>query len=305
MRTFRARLAASAALMSAVGALALATPASASTTPPVPSATLFGTWVNTNQASNSVKQIDITQPVGTVAPASGLLVDAFGACEPTLCQWGLVPAIVYGPTVTATSGTAFQTNQAFDTGTPAHEWSRTQLLGQLTLTRAGSPVLTVRELTAFEDSSGRHNYTQVETFVPGKGLSATISGVGASGYPHGLPPRALTRLAGSWTAAGSGVTGLTITAGANPTVQAFGACTPTACNLGVSKAITYGATVSTTASSVLLAPYSFSFKNEQLVIKLVRGATSASDKLVVQNYNEFTDGSGRSNYVLTSTFTRA
>jgi len=36
----------------------------------------------------------------------------------------------------------------------------------------------------------------------------------------------------------------------------------------------------------------------------VAGKTAATDKLVVTNYNEFTDGSGRSNYVVTETFVR-
>jgi hypothetical protein len=307
MRISHARVAASAALMSVIGVLGLAGAASASTTPPVPSSALFGTWVNTNSASNSVKQIDITRPKLTVVGAvpTGILVDAFGACVPTLCQWGLVPAILYGPDVSAATGTAFQTNQAFLTGTPSTEWSRTQLLGQLEVTPAGAPVLSVRELTAFEDSSGRHNYTQVETFVQGKGLTATVNGFGASGYPHGLAPSAAARLGGTWTASGSGVVKIKIGSGPSPVVRAFGACVPTLCDFGLTKAIAFGPSISSTSANVILAPYSFGFKNEQLLIKLYPGATSATDKLVVVNYNEFTDGSGRSNYVQTTTFTRA
>ena len=55
---------------------------------------------------------------------------------------------------------------------------------------------------------------------------------------------------------------------------------------------------------MLLAPYTFSFKNEQLVIQLVKGKTPKQDRLVVGNYNEFTDGSGRSNYDMSTTFHR-
>ena len=102
-----------------------------------------------------------------------MLVDAFGACVPTLCEWGLVPAIVYGPNVSAKTGAAFQTDQGFvnPNSVPgkSSEWSRTQLIGQLNvsvdLPRLSRPVLVVRELTAFEDGSGRANYTVVESFV--------------------------------------------------------------------------------------------------------------------------------------------
>jgi hypothetical protein len=277
----------------------LSSAAFASTTPPVPSTALFGTWVNTNSATRSVKQI-VVQPG---RDNGGLLVDAFGACTPSLCEWGLVPAIVYGPDVSAKTGATFQTDQAFLSGST--EWARTQLQASVRVTAKGTKSLSVRELTAFEDGSGRHNYTVTETFVPGQGLPATISGNTASGYPFGLPPNAAARLAGDWKAVSNAVVELKIgiTSGV-PDVHAFGACSPTPCDMGVVRGITYGPNVSATIGKVVLAPYSFGFKNEQVVIAFVAGTTAATDRLVVKNYNEFADGSGRSNYVVTETFTR-
>jgi hypothetical protein len=305
---------AAAALFAAVGLGAAAVPAvHASDTPPVPSPALFGTWVNTNAKTPSVKQIVIERnPTG----APGMLVDAFGACVPSLCEWGLVPAIVYGNNVSAKSGAAFQTDQGFvnPNSLPGKstEWSRTQLIGQL-ITPIDNPlgsvvprqVLVVRELTAFEDGSGRHNYTMVESFVRGQGQPATKPGDSVSGYVGGFPPAAAHAFAGNWAGPGNGVVRLRIAvSGTSAVVRAFGSCTPTLCNLGATRAIVFGASISSTTGNVLLAPYTFSFKNEQLVIQLVKGKTAKQDQLVVGNYNEFTDGSGRSNYDMTTTFHR-
>ena len=161
-------------------------------------------------------------------------------------------------------------------------------------------------MTAFEDGSGRHNYTVTETFVPRQGVPATINGTTASGYPFGLPPNAQAGLAGDWKAASTAVVELKIgiTAGV-PDVHAFGACSPTPCDMGTVRGITYGPNISATTGKVVLAPFSFGFKNEQLAMVYIAGKTPAADRLLVGNYNEFTDGSGRSNYVVTETFVRA
>lgn len=278
----------------------LASPAFASTTPPVASTALLGTWVNTNAATRSVKQI-VVQPSRL---AGNIVVDAFGQCSPSLCEWGGVPAIVYGPNVSAKTGASFQTNQSFQSNKT--EWSRTQLLATVRVASTGAKTLSVRELTAFEDGSGRHNYSVTETFTPGEGLSPTRSGITAGGYPFGFPPSAQPRLAGDWKATSNAVVELKIGISAGvPSVQAFGSCSPSACDMGTVRGITYGANISSTVGNVVLAPYSFGFKNEQLVISFIAGATPANDRLVVGNYSEFTDGSGRSNYLVTETFARA
>ncbi|MDQ6944996.1 MAG: hypothetical protein M3256_01705 [Actinomycetota bacterium] len=300
MRNHMFRTVASVTIAAAATVGVLASPASASNTPPLPDAALVGTWVNTNANTRSVKQIVVERD-----RTGGITVDGFGACIPTLCEWGRVPAIVYGPNVSAKTGATFQTDQAFlinKTG----EWSRTQLLATVRVAATGAKALTVRELTAFEDASGRHNFTVTETFVPGQGLPATTDGTSASGYPLGFPPSAEAGLAGTWTAPGNAVIKLEINlVFGSPLIHAFGACSPSACDMGTVKGITYGPTISATTGNVVLAPFSFGFKNEQLVIVYVRGTTPARDRLLVGNYNEFTDGSGRSNYVVNETFFRA
>jgi hypothetical protein len=280
-------------------ALGFASAAEASPVPPKASPALFGTWVNTNSSSNSVKQV-VVSPLrtGTVS------VDAFGACVPTFCEWGSVPAIVYGTNVSATSGASFQTNQRFLSGDT--EWSRTTLLGNVVRTKVGLR-LTLRELTVFEDGSGRRNYNVTETFARSDGSKPTIAGNPVSDYRHGTPPALLAAARGNWknVAPAGGLTKIRISGSLlSPIVQAFGQCSPTDCNWGRTKAITYGTSISSKIGTTLLAPYKFGFKNSQLVIDYSRNADKV-EHLTVSLYNEFTDGSGRSNYLKLATFIRA
>lgn len=277
--------------------LGFAGPAGASPVPPIASTALSHTWVNVNPASNSVKQIVIA-PTRT----GSVTVDAFGACSPTLCEWGRVPAIVYGSSVSATSGAVFQSRQRFLSG--GKEWSRTTLTGRVVRTTVGLR-LSVRELTVFEDGSGRKNYTVTEAFMIGEGQPVTKLGNPVAGYAHGAPPAMVAGLLGSWKNASSGgaLAGINITGSTlAPVVTALGRCTPTPCNWGGVRSVTYGASISSTAGATLLAPYVFGFKNAQLVITY--SVINKVPRLTVAEYNEFTDGSGRSNYALTETFVR-
>ncbi|MDT4926909.1 MAG: hypothetical protein QOG01_4622 [Pseudonocardiales bacterium] len=286
------------ATMSAL-AVGLAAPAQASPVPPKPSSALLGTWVNTNSSSNSVKQVIVTPN-----RAGSVSVDAFGACTPTLCEWGSVPAIVYGTSVSSTTGATFQSNQRFLSGST--EWSRTTLFGSVAKTSVGLR-LTLRELTVFEDGSGRKNYKVTETFKLGEPSKPSIAGHPVASYRRGAPPALVAAALGTWSnVAPSGslvkvkITGTTV----NPVVQAFGQCSPTACNWGQVKGITYGASISSTRGTTVLAPYRFGFKNSQLVITYSVTSTKV-EKLTIFEYSEFTDGSGRSNYTKTETFVRA
>jgi hypothetical protein len=285
------------AAMSAI-AIGFATPAHASPAPPKADTALLGTWVNTNAASNSVKQI-------VVAPnrVNSVNVDAFGACSPTLCEWGSVPAITYGSSVSSLTGTAFQTNQRFLSG--GIEWSRTSLQGNVVNTSLGAR-LVVREMTVFEDGSGRKNYTRTEVFQHGKGLSVTKLGSPVSTYPLGKAPALTWAAFGSWTAPtpNGGLVSLKISGTpAAPVVTTAGQCSPTPCSWGSVRGITYGASISSTVGGTVLAPFTFGFKHAQLVITYSTLSTG-QPALRVQVYNEFTDGSGRSNYVLGENFVR-
>jgi hypothetical protein len=276
-----------------------AAPAQASPVPPTASAALLGTWVNTNASTRSVVQV-------VVAPTriGSLTVDAFGACVPTLCEWGVVPANIYGANVSSTTGASFQSNQRFLSA--GREWSRITLLGTVARTTLGLR-LTLRELTIFEDGSGRKNYNVTESFVRKDGTKATHAGNPVSNYLRGAPPALVAGALGTWKNV-SATGGLTIVkiAGttAFPVVQAFGRCSPTACDWGRVRGIAYGASISSSTGATLLAPYVFSFKKAQLFITYTRTITKV-ERLSISEYNEFTDGSGRSNYLMKETFVRA
>lgn len=285
------------AAMSAIVA-GFAGPAHASPAPPKADASLLGTWVNTNGATRSVKQIVITPN-----RASSVNVDAFGSCSPTLCEWGSVPAITYGTSASATTGATFQSNQRFLSG--GAEWSRTSLQGNVVKTSFGLR-LVVREMTVFEDGSGRKNYAATEVFQLGKGLSVTKLGSPVATYPLGKAPALTWAAFGSWTAPtpNGGLVSLKISGSpAAPVITTAGQCTPTPCSWGSVRGITYGTSISSTVGGTVLAPFTFGFKKAQLVIQYTALATG-QPALRVSVYNEFTDGSARSNYVLNETFVR-
>jgi hypothetical protein len=231
-------------------------------------------------------------------------VTAYGACGGGLCDWGTVPATVYGPNVSATSGAHFQTNQRFLSGDA--EFARTALLGRVRST-AGGPRLVVRKLTVFTDGSGRRSFTTVERFAPGKAHVPTTTGHPVSDYPHGLPPAAVAGMFGSWKNASP--TGNIVSISVNgspgaPLVRAWGACSPTPCDMGTARGVTYGSSISSTRGKTMLASYTPGFKNHQLVLRYRRLA-GGHEVLTATSYNEFVDGSGRSNYVRTETFVRS
>lgn len=306
-RTIRARLG-TRALVRSVGSVALAAivvgvapaVANASPVPPTADTALLGSWVNTNAATRSVPQVLITP-----ARNGSVLVDAFGACTPTLCEWGTVPAIVYGANVSAKTGASFQTKQRFLSA--RKEWSRITLFGSLTRSVTGAPLLVLREFTAFEDGSGRRNFQIIETFRHGDlRQKPAKSGLPATGYVRGAPPALNASARGHWINPNpnGGLVALDITGRtATPVVRGFGQCSPTPCNWGATKAITYGTSISSTVGNTLLAPYVFGFKNAQLVITYTR-PVRGRERLTVALYSEFTDGSGRSNYVSTATLVR-
>jgi hypothetical protein len=272
--------------------LSSALPALASPTPPGPSPVLFGTWANTNSATNSVVDIVVSPS------ANGIMVDGFGACSPTPCQWGNIPGTVFGTNVSAPTGNSFEANWNFG-------FSRTVLLGTVNLTPFG-PRLTVQEFTTFTDNSGRSNYEVTETFVrTGNSISPTVNGTAGVGYPLGNPVHPVLGLLGVWhntSPAGGNIRTIVISLNPNGTlrVRVFGNCTPTLCAWGAVTGITFGTSVSSHSGRVFLAPYQFGFAN-----KLVDGTVNVfGTRLTVQTYTEFTDGSGRSNYVVTDTFTR-
>jgi hypothetical protein len=101
-------------------------------------------------------------------------------------------------------------------------------------------------------------------------------------------------LIGTWNncdAATRGLLRVVIAAsGSAITVRAFGACTPTPCDWGTVPGLAYAADVSSSSAVAFTAHYKFSFK-ETIVTGVLDQRT-----LIVETFNRFTDGSGRSNY---------
>ena len=100
---------------------------------------LIGTWTNTNHATNDIVKIII------VASGTGIAVEAFGACVPTPCVWGSVPAIAYAANVSAVPAVAFTAQYKFS-------FSVVTLTGHLQ-----GKFLDLEAFTEFTDGSGRSN----------------------------------------------------------------------------------------------------------------------------------------------------
>jgi hypothetical protein len=278
-------------MAAAVAQLTFSVPALASPVPPAPNPALSGTWANTNPATRNVVDIVIA------GNKSGIEVDGFGACSPSPCQWGNVPGTVFGANVSAATGSSFEADWNFG-------FARTVLLGTLTA-RNRLSTLTVQEFTTFTDGSGRADYAVTETFVRAKPMTAASTGTAGVSYPLGDSVAPALSLLGTWVNTAPASPSIRkIIIGRNPagtlSVSAFGACTPTLCAWGRIAGITFGAGISSASGRTFLAPYQFGFAS-----KLADGTLNATGTvLTVQTYTEFTDGSGRSNYVTTDTFTR-
>jgi hypothetical protein len=292
-RTWRAVTAAlvgSAAVTAATLLLTLpaAQAATGTPVPPGPSAALAGTWVNTNHATRNIVDLVVS------TTAKGITVDGFGACSPSLCEWGRIAGTVFGPDVSSATGTAFsaQWNVGY-----AHK----VLLAVYSAPKK-VPTLTVREFTTFTDYSHRSNYAAVETFTKGKPVMVTTTGTTAQDYPLGEPVSPVASLSAVWlnTAASGSVSAVILTRAAGLLqVHAYGYCAPDACNWGTVTGITFGASSSATTGGTFLAPYGFRFGS-----KLLDGTVNAKGTLLtVRIWTDFTDHSGRSNYQTTETFT--
>jgi hypothetical protein len=84
--------------------------------------------------------------------------------------------------------------------------------------------------------------------------------------------------------------------GATLHVHAYGACSPTPCDWGQVNGQAYAASVAGGASVAFTAAYAFGFKNTILTGHL------KGKELIVDDFNVFEDGSGRSPYFTEGTF---
>ena len=107
---------------------------------------LVGTWSNADHATRDLVRLIIS--------ASGPIVclNAFGACTPTPCDWGLVPANVFADSVLSGPTVAF-------TGQYKFSFKETLIVGRIEF-----GALFVETFNHFTDGSGRADYNTVSVF---------------------------------------------------------------------------------------------------------------------------------------------
>jgi len=117
--------------------LGILTPPTALTISALP---LLGTWINCDHRTRGLVRLMIA------ASGQEITVHAFGACQPTPCDWGVVSGTLYAENVTTTPALAF--TAAYNFG-----FKETIVTGHLF---NGS--LLVETFDHFTDKSGRADY---------------------------------------------------------------------------------------------------------------------------------------------------
>jgi hypothetical protein len=118
--------------------------------------------------------------------------------------------------------------------------------------------------------------------------------------PPAMPAVNLSALAGIWInvdpATRDIVKVILTPQGQGLVVHAYGACTPTPCDWGDASGVAYDASVSGGPAVAFTANYNFGFKTTILTGHL------EDNRLIVEDFNVFHDGSGRSSYFDQGTF---
>lgn len=70
-------------------------------------ASLAGVWINSDPATRGLVKVVIN------TAATSMNVDAFGACSPAPCNWGVIPATSYAASVSSTAAVAFSAQYNF------------------------------------------------------------------------------------------------------------------------------------------------------------------------------------------------
>jgi len=115
----------------------------------------------------------------------------------------------------------------------------------------------------------------------------------------------IDQFAGSWNNVDpntSGITKIEIAAsGTSAQVHVWGRCHPSDCDWGTVKAQAFASSVSSdlAGADTLIAVFDSGFSETTLVMEL------SGNTLIVDSYDRFTDGSGRSNYLANYKFQKA
>lgn len=125
----------------ALGSLAVAPSVHAS------DAQFQGHWFNDNPSSNDLVRITIGGSPGS------MVVDPFGACSPSACEWGWRPLTTYGNSVS---------DADHDFGSATYNQGFAQRL--MTFQLLSPSMMSVDTFSLFTDGSGRQNYHTHELF---------------------------------------------------------------------------------------------------------------------------------------------
>jgi hypothetical protein len=118
-----------------------------------------GTWVNTNSNTKAATRVIVKRVT------NGVTLQVFGKCHPSDCDWGVVNAEVYGPSVSQ--------NAVANARAVSATYDKSYAQTIVVLTRAGSH-LRGTFLTRFTDNSGRASYVRTETFKRAAGIIGGI-----------------------------------------------------------------------------------------------------------------------------------
>ncbi len=115
-------------------------------------ANLVGTWKNVNAATGGIVQVIITNDI------TGFKVHTYGACVPTLCDHGAVPAFRFSktPSSTIAHGLSAEYNSGF---------SVRNVTAQRVYDVDGSNFLELESRTRFAAGDTRQDYMRTELFI--------------------------------------------------------------------------------------------------------------------------------------------
>jgi hypothetical protein len=110
-----------------------------------------GTWVNTDSDTGGVTRLVIT----SVAGSDDLMIQVFGRCHPSDCDWGSTDLVTYGSSVQDPDHTQ---------GTAQYQKGYANTLLTLQLRGMARDRINLQSFTEFTDSSHRENYALQEQF---------------------------------------------------------------------------------------------------------------------------------------------